>query len=101
RRLIRISTGAQRGAGVGQPLHHHLGNVDGDLGSVEGCDLHDTAVDRGGVIIAIDIVAGNHVEDQVGARIVGFRLDHGDEVLGLVVDGAVGAEFQAGVDLVL
>src|SRR6185436_253111 len=82
-----------------QPLHHHLGNVDGDLGSVEGGDLHDPAIDRGGVIVAIDIVAGNHVEDQVGARIVGLRLDHGDKILGLVVDGAVGAEFQAGVDL--
>jgi len=41
------------------------------------------------------------IEDEVGARIVGFRLDHGDEIFGLVVDGAVGAEFQAGVDLVL
>jgi len=64
-------------------FHHYLAMFDGDLGAVEGRDLHDAAIDRGGIIVAVDVVAGDHIEDEVDARIVVFRLDHGETSLRL------------------
>ena len=44
-------------------------------------DLHDAAFDRRRVVVARDIVAADHVEDDVGALAVGRLLDRGDEIL--------------------
>ncbi len=45
-------------------------------------DLHDAAVLGGGLVVAADIVAADHVEDQVGAAPAGRRLHRRDEILG-------------------
>ena len=55
--------------------------VDLDLAPVQECDLDDAAVDRRGGVVARDIVAADHVEDDVGALAArrGERRD--DEIL--------------------
>ena len=58
-------------------------------------DLHDAAFDGGGVVVAIDVFAANHVEDDVGAAVAGCLLGCGDEIFGLVVNGDIGAERYA------
>ena len=45
--------------------------------------------------VAADVVAGDHVEDDVDAGAVGEAQRFGDEVLRLVVDRVVGAEGAA------
>ncbi len=54
-------------------------------------DLHDATLDGGGLVVALDVVAADHVEDHVGARSAGAALGDRDEIFGLVVDGDVGA----------
>ena len=64
-------------------------------------DLDDAAFDRGGLVVSLDVVAADHVENDVRAGATGRSLGLGDEILGLVVDRAVGAELQAGVAFLL
>ena len=78
-----------------QALQHDPAEINGGFGrSLEG-DLHDAAFDRGGFVIALDVVAADHVEDHVGAFAGGRGLGHGDEVFGLVIDRDIGAELAA------
>ena len=58
-------------------------------------DLDDTAVHRGRAIIHLDIGTTDHVEDDIGAAAVGCRHHGFDEILGLVIDGDIGAEAAA------
>ena len=95
--LVRHRAGAQRRAGVGQPLEHQPPEIDGGARRALEGDLHDAAFDGGGLIIAIDIVAADDVEHEIGAAVAGRLFGHGDEILGLVVDGDVGAELAAGL----
>jgi hypothetical protein len=81
---------------VSEALEHEAGEVDGRLRARLECDLHDPALDAGGLVVALDIVATDHVEHDIGAFAVGCRLGRRDEVLGLVVDRHVGAERLAG-----
>ena len=53
------------------------------------------AFDGGCVVVAIDIFAADHVEDDVGAAVAGRLLGCGDEIFGLVVNGDIGAERDA------
>src|SRR6185369_2607893 len=82
-RLIRIATGAQGRAGMCETLDHQPGEIDGGLGRAEKRDLYDTSIDRRSFIVARDIVAADHVEDDVRTRTGCLRLDRGDEILGL------------------
>ena len=67
------------------------------FGAALECDLHDAALDRRRFVIARDVVAADHVEDNVGALVAGRGFGGGDEVLGLIVNGDVGAELAAGL----
>ena len=80
---------------MGQPLDHKLGKVGTCHRPALRGDLDDAAVDGGGVIVAADIGASDHIEDDVGASAAGRFLDDGDKFLGPVVDGMAGAELQA------
>ena len=64
-------------------------------------DLHDPALDRGRLVVALDIVAADHVEDHVGAGSAGAALGDRDEIFGLIVDGDVGAQAPAGLAFLL
>ena len=94
--LSATERGAQRRAGVREALEHDAAEIDRRLRARLEGDLHDASVDGGGLVVALDVVAADHVEDDVGALAVGRRLGGGDEILGLVVDGDVGAELAAG-----
>ena len=63
--------------------------------------LHDAAVDRRGVVVAADIGAADHVEDDVDALAAGGVLGNRHEILLAVVDRAVGAEPEARLALFL
>ena len=64
-----------------QPFHHQLAELDGGLGAAEQGDLNDASVNRGRIVIALDIIAADHVEDDIAAFAAGRGLDLGDEVL--------------------
>ena len=91
-RLVGDRARAQGRAGVGQALEHEAAEVDCRLRAALERDLHDPALDRRGLVVALDIVAADHVEDDVGALAAGRGLGRGDEILRPVVDGDVGAE---------
>ena len=92
--LSAIERGPQRRAGMGEPFEHQAAEIDtGARRRLKG-DLYDAAFDGGCVVVAIDIFAADHVEDDVGAAAVGRLLGRGDEILGLVVDGEIGAELR-------
>ena len=95
RRLFRHRARAQRRAGVEQALGHDDAQVDLDLLPAQERDLHDASVDRRRGVIARDVVAADHVENDVGALAVGRRERRRDEILRAVVDRAVGAERHA------
>ena len=79
-----------------QALHHQPGEIDGGLRTAEECDLDDPPFNGRGVVVALDIVAADHVEDDLRPLSAGEGLDLGDEVFGFVVNGAIGAELDAG-----
>ena len=79
-----------------QPLEHQDAEIDGRFRLALKCDLHDASLDRGGFVIARDVIAADHVQYKVGALVAGGRLGGGDEVLGFIVNGDVGAELAAG-----
>ena len=94
--LSAIGAGAQRRAGMSEPLEHEAAEIDVAMRAALESDLHDAPFDGGCLVVALDIVAADHVEDDVGAAAVGRLLGRGDEIFGLVVDGDVGAELAAG-----
>ena len=57
-----------------QPLDHQLGEIGAADGAALRGDLDDAAFDRGGLVVARDIVAADHVEDDVGAAAAGRLL---------------------------
>ena len=79
-----------------QALEHQAAEIDRCFRRALECDLHDAPLDRGRFVIARDVIAADHVEYNVGALVGGGRLGGGDEVLGFIVDGDVGAELAAG-----
>ena len=66
--------------------------IDLDLLPAQERDLHDPAVERRGGVIARDIVAADHVEDDVGALAVRRGERRRDEILRAVIDREIGAE---------
>src|SRR5207245_11637818 len=54
------------------------------------------AVVGGALQLAVDVVAPDHIEDHIDALAAARFLHRRDEILGLVVYGAVGAELRAG-----
>jgi len=66
-RLLGDRARTQRRAGVGETLGHDRLQVDLDFAPVEKGDLDDAAVERRNGVVAGDVVAADHVEDDVGA----------------------------------
>src|SRR5262249_45994107 len=68
-----------------------------DIGTRRGLegDLPDATFDGGCVVVAFDVFAANHVEDDVGAAVAGCLFGRGDEIFGLVVNGDIGPERDA------
>ena len=98
RALASALCGAKRRAGQRQAPHHQPHQIELDFGALEEGDLHDAAFERRDFQIAFDIVAAHHVENDVGAVTCRSAPAHGlDEILLVVVDGAVGAERHAGL----
>src|SRR5579872_5109642 len=79
-----------------QPLEHDAPEIDGSLWRALECDLHDASLDRGRFIIAVDIIAADHVKYKIGALAAGSGLGRRDEVLRFIVNGDVGSELAAG-----
>jgi hypothetical protein len=67
------------------------------LGAALKGDLHHAPFDGGGLVIALDIIAADHVEDDVGALAAGRGLGRGDEILFPIVNSDIGAEASAGI----
>ena len=95
RRLIGGRTCPQRRAGMGQPLEHEAAEVDGRARRSLESDLQDSPFDRRRVIVAVDVVAADDVEYEIGAAVGGRFLGRRDKILALIVNGDVGAELDA------
>jgi len=48
---------------MGQALEHDAAEIHRGLGATLKGDLHHAALDRGGLVVALDIFASHHVED--------------------------------------
>ena len=62
RSLVRVTTWAQRGTGMMQPLHHQLGEVDGGLGCAQECNLYDASIHGGRVVLLHSAPDGTVIE---------------------------------------
>ena len=91
--------GAQGGAGEGEALAHDRHGVEFNAAAFEEGDLYQSAFHGEGFNVAGDVVAADHVEDDVDSVAVGGLLEHVDEVFFVVVDYPVRASAPAGVGL--
>ena len=91
------AAGAQGGAGEGQALAHDGHGVEFDAAAFEEGDLYQSAFNGEGFDVAGDVVAADHVEDDVDAVAVGGLLEHLDEVFFVVVDYPVRTGTPAGI----
>ena len=91
----------QRRAGDRQAPAQHQAGIELALDAALHRDDDQPAVLGQALDLARHVGAGDHVEDHVDALAAGELLRLFGEVLGLVVDGVVGAELQAGLALVV
>ena len=96
RALLRDRPRAQRRTGQRQPALHHRDQVERGLDAAEHRDLHEPSIHRQHVQVPRQVVAADHVEDDVDASAAGRFADGRDEVGLAVVDGALGAQAFAG-----
>src|SRR5271154_7143265 len=94
-RLLRRRPRTQRRAGMDQALHHDRPQIDGRFLTLEERDLHDSPVQGRRRIVALDVVAADHVENDVGAPARGRLKRQGDEIVLAIVDAEGGAETLA------
>ena len=79
-----------------ETLHHKKREIHLRLTPVEKGDLDNAAIRRRCLIVPVDVVATDHVEDQVDADAIGRILDRSDEILRAIVDGKVRAKITHG-----
>src|SRR5262249_56637627 len=91
--------GAKRGARGGGALEHDAMKFDRGFGPRLQRDLHHASLDRRSFVVALDIVAADHVENDVCALAVRGGLGRGDEIFALIVNGDVGPKPAARVAL--
>ena len=79
-----------------QALDHQGGEVHLGLGAAQEGDLHDAAPVGGGLVVALHIGPRPTISRMTSTPAAARRLfgGGGDEILGLVVDGPVGAEAE-------
>ena len=92
--LGQIALRTQGAAGHRQTACHQRGKVHLYLRPAEEGDLHKTAVFGQRLQVAGDVVAADHIKDQV-CPALGFQ--HINEIRVTVVDRGLGPEFGAGV----
>src|SRR5262249_15135240 len=92
RALVGDRARAQGRTGVGETLEHDAAKIDRGLPAALKRDLHGC-----GFVVALDVVAADHVEDDVGALAVGRGLRRGDEIFAPIVNGDVGTKAAAGI----
>ena len=93
--LALVRARSQRGARHGEAAHHDVPPVDLHPAAAQKGDHHEAALERQALQVLLDVVAADHVEDDVDARLAGDARDLGDEVFGPVVDRVIGAERPA------
>ncbi len=86
----------ERRTGHRQALGHHHPQVELDLGPVQGRDMHQATFYRQDLEVPPEIGAGDHVEHDVHPAAAGGVLNFSHEVLLAMIDGAFGAQLQAG-----
>ena len=74
RRLFRDRAGTQRRAGVDEALAHQVAEVGGRLGAAGERHLGDGALFGRAIVVAVDVVAADDVDDQIGALAAGGLL---------------------------
>ena len=82
---------------MGEALEHQPHEIHGYSRRSQKRDLHDAALHGGGFIIAADVIATDHVEDQLDAGALSGLLGQSDKIFRVVIDGEIGAEPAAGV----
>src|SRR5262249_45134571 len=80
-----------------QSLEHDAAKIDGGARRTLKCNLHNAPLDSRRFVIAFDVVASYHVEHHLRAGATSRAFRERNEILGLVVDGDIGAETTAGV----
>src|SRR5262249_60220269 len=78
-------------------LEHDAMEIDRRLRAALERDLYYPSLNRRGFVVALDIVAADHVENDVCPLAIGGRLGRGDEILRLIVNSDVGTEAAAGI----
>src|SRR5262245_11417010 len=99
-RAIAPLSGIERAQGracVGQALEHDAMEIDRGLRAGLKRDLHHPPLNRRGFVVALDIVAADHVENDICALALRRGLGRGDEILRLIVNSDVGTEAAAGI----
>src|SRR5271154_6060857 len=91
-RFLRRRARAQVRAGMDEALHHERPQIHGRLLTLKERDLHDASVKGGRRIVALDVVAADHVENDVGAPARRRLMGQGDEIVLAMVDAEIGAE---------
>jgi hypothetical protein len=94
-------TRAQRRARHGQPTHHDVPPVDLHAPAAQERDHHEPAFKRQAFQVLLDVVAADHVEDDVDAALAGDPRNLRDEIVRVVVDRMIGAERPAKRGLVV
>ena len=87
RGLVRNRPGPQRRTRMGQALEQKVTKINGGARRGLKSDLHHAAIDRGRLIVALDVITADDVENDVGSLAGGLLFGNGDEILGPVVDG--------------
>ena len=90
------AAGAERRAGVNKPLEHDRQQIDLQFRTRLESNLQDAAVARGDCVVFLDVIAPDHIEDDINTPSVGDRFRHSDEILRAVIDGVVRAKRQTG-----
>ena len=99
RRLLLERPGPQHGADERRPLHHQLAQRQRRTGLAHGADLHDAALQGERIEVEVEILPADHIQHGIDATAAGHLAHRGQHVAAAVVDGSIGAEGQAAVDL--
>src|SRR5215203_5815640 len=96
RAFIGNRTSAQRRASVMETLEHDSTEINCRFRRTLKSNLHDAPFDGGSLVVALDVIASHHVENNIGAPAASRSLGDGHKVFRLIVNGRIGTELAAG-----
>ena len=79
-----------------QALDHEAAEIDLRNRPVQECDLNDAPLYGRGFVIAVDIIAANHIENNIGAGTAGYALNGINIIGGLIIDRVIRTQSLAG-----